>query len=131
MNKSAAAAEAAIADALAGAPAGVRRPPAAPRHLTPAARRWYRAVTASFEVPAHHLHNLAGAALALDRAAECRRLVDAEGVVMLDRFGRPKEHPAAIAERGYLIVHARLLREAGLDLQAVPSPRLPTRWRAP
>jgi hypothetical protein len=27
------------------------------------------------------------------------------------------------------LTHARLLREAGLDLQAVPVPRKPTRWR--
>ena len=80
-------------------------------------------------MPPHHLANLEGAAVALDRAAECRRVLASEGIVTVDRFGQSKEHPAAVAERGYLVVHARLVRELGLDLVAPSSPRLPTRWR--
>lgn len=123
-------AEAAVAAAIDGTPGDVRRLPGAPKYLSPEGRAWWRGIVAAFDVPAHHLGNLAGAALALDRATECRAILAAEGVVTVDRFGQSKEHPAAVAERGYLALHARLLREAGLDLQATPVPRAPTRWRS-
>lgn len=122
-------AERAVVRALDGTPGALRRLPAAPRHLSPEARAWWREIVARFDVPPHHLANLEGAAVALDRARACRDIIAAEGVVMVDRFGQSKEHPAAQAERGYLIVHARLVREAGLDLQAVATPRQPSRWR--
>ena len=118
-----------IASALDGSPDGIRRLPSAPRHLSPVARAWYREVVASFAVPVHHLANIEGAAVQLDRARECRQILDRDGIADADRYGQVREHPLASAERQALLTHARLLREAGLDLQAVPIPRKPTRWR--
>ncbi|MBA2757362.1 MAG: hypothetical protein H0U37_07970 [Chloroflexi bacterium] len=123
------AAELAIADALAGHPGGLRRLPAAPRHLSPTARAWFREVAGRYEIPPHHVGNLVGAAVALDRARECRERLDADGIADLDRYGQVREHPLAAGERAYLVTHARLVRELGLDLQTVATPRKPTRWR--
>jgi len=50
-----------------------------------------------------------------DVAEEARRLVEAEGVVVEDRFGQPKTHPAVGIERKARSAFRLLVRELGLD----------------
>ncbi|MDP8958285.1 MAG: hypothetical protein M3N51_03585, partial [Actinomycetota bacterium] len=75
------------------------RPAAPPGHLSESSKRFWRATVRQYELERHHLHLLAGALEAWDRAQEARKLLDEEGIVVQDRFGQPKAHPAVRIER--------------------------------
>lgn len=106
------------------APAGPR-PPA---HLGRDGRRLWRRVIAEYLVEdPHAVELLRLAAEALDRAAQARTVVDAEGMTIEGRFG-PKTHPAVGIERDSALRAARLLRELGL--LDTPESRPPSRWHA-
>jgi phage terminase small subunit len=81
-----------------------------------AGRALVAAVESSFEVDDHHRALLEGAAVQADRAAEFRRVIDAEGATTQDRFGQAKVHPAVDAERKALDSMRLLLRELGLSV---------------
>ena len=89
-----------------------------PRHLSAASKKWWRAVLDSYDLEPHHLKLLEAAATAWDRMVEARALVDAEGLVVHDRWGQAKAHPAVNIERDARIAFARLVRE--LDLEGEP-----------
>ncbi|HEV2005531.1 MAG TPA: P27 family phage terminase small subunit [Candidatus Limnocylindrales bacterium] len=101
---------------------------AAPGHLRPATAEWWDLLVDEFRFAEQDYPILEGACSAWDRAVEAREAIARDGLVTLDRFGSPKVHPAASAERESLLVFARLLRELGLDL-APPDSRPPSRVR--
>jgi len=90
----------------------MREPPST---LSDAAKSWWRATVAEFELEAHHVRLLSEAAHAWDRAAQARALVDRDGLVITDRFGQPKPHPAVAIERDARAAHVRIMRELDLD----------------
>jgi phage terminase small subunit len=55
------------------------------------------------------------AAFAWDRAQQARLLVDAQGLVLLDRFNQAKPHPALAVERDNRSLYLRVCRELDLD----------------
>lgn len=71
-----------------------------PSHLSPAAKRLWKAVLADY-----HIDDAAGLALlrvaceATDRAEGARKLIAVDGAVHKDRFGQVKAHPACAIER--------------------------------
>lgn len=90
--------------------------PRPPGHLSPESRRWWKTIVELFELEAHHLRVLTAAAEAFDRKEEARRLIAAEGLVVRDRFGTLKPHPAAAIERDSRLAFGRLVRELDLDV---------------
>ena len=92
-------------------------------HLSRPAKRWWREVVERYTLEPHHLRLLTEAATAWDRAQQARRLLDDEGLVVQDRFGQKKAHPAASIERDSRTLFARLLRELDLDGSPLPTPR--------
>ena len=98
----------------------------APEHLTEESKKFWEETVSSFELEEFHLRLLQSACETWDRILEARTLLDKEGPFYIDRFKQPKEHPAAKTERDNRIIHARLLRELGLDL-ADPDPPRPKR----
>jgi len=86
-----------------------------PRHLSRAAKAWWRSVDAGYLLEDHHVRLLSEAASAWDRAQQARELVDADGLVTVDRFGQSKPHPAVTIERDARVLFARLMRELNLD----------------
>ncbi|MFN7315261.1 MAG: P27 family phage terminase small subunit [Phycisphaerae bacterium] len=79
-----------------------------------------------FDLESHHLHLLAMACEALDRAAAAREAIAEHGPVFTDRYGQPRARPEVQIERDSRIAFARLLRELGLDVEGpVESPRPP------
>jgi phage terminase small subunit len=68
---------------------------------------------------------LTAAAEQLQRAEAARKTISVDGVTILDRFGRPKEHPACVTERAAVNLFRLLIREMGLDTEAAEPARLP------
>ena len=97
-----------------------------PKHLAKESKKLWQDTIESFELEDFHLRLLQSACECWDRITEARTLLDKEGSFYIDRFKQPREHPAAKTERDNRIIHARLLRELGLDL-ADPDPPRPKR----
>lgn len=100
----------------------------APRTLSPDSRRFWRRVTRDFVLESHDLELLRLACEALDRGAEARARILADGAYIPGRTGL-RAHPAVGIERDSAIRAARLLRELGLSLDSPATSRPPTRWR--
>ncbi len=109
--------------------ARARRPARIPTHLGSDGRRLWRRVMAEYV-----LDDAAGAELlrlaceALDRCAQARAILAAEGLTIEGRFGA-KTHTAVAIERDSALRAARLLRELGVAMDA-PDSRPPSRWRS-
>src|SRR6266545_6852023 len=100
--------------------AAVKKPVDAPAHLSADAKGWWRDVVTNYHLEPQHLRLLQLAAEAWDRACQARRILAKEGVTYLDRFNRPRKHPAVSIEEQARLAFARLLRE--LDLEGEPHP---------
>jgi hypothetical protein len=72
---------------------------------------------------------LMAAAEALDRAEEARLVLKEEGIVIRDRYDKPKSHPAVAIERDARLSFARLLRELELDAEGPKDTRPPNLQR--
>ena len=91
--------------------------PQPPKHLSRESRAWWRSVVSDYELELHHLKLLQSACESLDRVAEARLLIERDGVVIEDRFGQQKPHPACDIERHNRALFARMLRELALDVE--------------
>jgi phage terminase small subunit len=60
---------------------------------------------------------LDSACRALQRVREAQRLLARDGLVVTDRFGQPKAHPAAAVERDAKQTLLKNLRALNLDLE--------------
>ena len=105
-----------------------RRPPPAPKHLSPASKTFWRSVLSAYVLEPHHLELLRLACEALDRVSEARSAVEKAGSYEAGRFGT-KPHPGIAVENAAAIRASRILRELGLDLEAPATSRPPTRWK--
>jgi phage terminase small subunit len=94
-----------------------------PSDLSDAAKAWWRAEAGEYELEAHHLRLLSEAARAWDRCQQARAIIDAEGIVVRDRFGQAKPHPATAIERDARAAYMRAMRELDLDGAPEPDPR--------
>ena len=71
----------------------VKIPPADPAWC-PDARALWTTTLGDYVLEPHHTELLRAACTQLTRADAARTAIDADGVVVLDRFGQQKEHPA-------------------------------------
>jgi P27 family predicted phage terminase small subunit len=92
--------------------------PPAPRGLSAEAKkRWRRLVSEyAIEDPAGLLL-LQTALEAMDRMRDAQRTIEAEGAVVLDRFGQKKPHPATVVERDSRSGMMAALKALNLDLE--------------
>jgi len=100
--------------------------PKPPEHLEPETAEWWLRAAQDFELEGHHERLLTGAAEAWDRAQQARRILEEEGIVVPDRFGQPKPHPAVAIERDSKALFARLLRELAFDVEPPAESRPPS-----
>lgn len=85
-----------------------------PEHLSPAARSWFSRVCKEYSLDETGEEIVRMAAELRDRAEHAREIVARDGGIINDRFGQPRENPAAKLERDSKIAFARLVRELGL-----------------
>ena len=97
----------------------------APSHLTAASRRWFEAVAVAYDFEPQHIRLLQAAAESWDLKESARRIVADEGLVVRDRFGQRRAHPAVQIERDARLAFARLIRELMLDDADAPEARPP------
>jgi len=97
--------------------------PRPPSNLSPEARTWFKKLVDEFPIddPAG-LMLLQQACEALDRLRETQKIIHNEGVVIADRFGQPRQHPATLVERDARNQLVKCIRMLDLDIE-VPAPR--------
>src|SRR5215216_2908060 len=101
------------------------KPPSPPAGLSAAARKLWRTVVTEYELTPADLRILREAAFAFDRAEQARETVTRGGLVYTDRFGAPRQHPAAGLELRHREQFIKAMRELRLDGDALPDPRMP------
>ena len=99
----------------------------APRKLPESAKKFWLSVHRAYELEAHHEQLLTAACFQLARAIEAREQIEAGGLVVRDRFGQLREHPAVGIERSSSLAFQRLVREMSLDIDLPREVRGPTR----
>lgn len=82
-----------------------------PEHLSPDSKRTWRRVAKEYELPADALMLLEAALTQWDRAAEARRLIEKEGIILAG-----KRHPATDVEKQAASLFLRAWRQLGLDI---------------
>lgn len=88
--------------------------PVRPKDLGPAGRKLWAAIVAGWELADHEVLVLADACRQADRAAEARRLIDAEGITVESGRAGLKPHPAVAIERNAQASVVTLLRSIGI-----------------
>lgn len=105
----------------------------APGHLSEEAQRWWEKITGEWELEEPALLILESALEAFDRMRQAQAILDAEGIVVTDRFGQPKQHPATMVERDAKATLLRCLKSLNLDIEPLQDgpgrpPRQDTFW---
>ena len=96
-----------------------------PTHLDAATRKWVGEILTDFDLESQHFKILVKAAEAHDRGEEARKILKTDGIVIADRFGTKKAHPAVAIERDARVAFMRAIRELGLDVDQPDAPRAP------
>ena len=92
--------------------------------MTQEAKSWWRKITDEWELGNDALLVLRGALEAFDRCQQARKLLEKEGLVVLDRFKQQKVHPAAAIERDSRLQMVRVCPTVADDLFAHLMPAL-------
>jgi phage terminase small subunit len=98
------------------------RPPP-PQHLSDTTRKWWKTVTADYQLEQHHQHLLRHACECLDRAEEAREALAQLGTTFVDKHGAPRVRPEVAIERDSRTAFCRCLRELDLDVEPPASAR--------
>ena len=106
---------ASIAQLKTKAAAGAKRIKA-PKYLQRPTRLWWESVISEFDLEEHHRRILTLACEAFDRSILAREILEKDGILQPDRFGKQVAHPAVGIKRDAEISFARLLRELALDV---------------
>ena len=88
-----------------------------PKHLSAEARKQWQTIVDAFELEDAGLMILESALEAFDRMRQAQAIIADEGIVITDRFGQKKQHPATLVERDARGQMARLLQQLNLDLE--------------
>jgi P27 family predicted phage terminase small subunit len=101
--------------------------PKAPAHLGPAGKAAWRRYQREYGVDDDALPILEQLCNALDRQAEARAIIAAEGMIDKDRFKQKRAHPAVAIERDARLAALRAMRMLGLPLREEAEKRKPGR----
>lgn len=91
---------------------------APPKHLSPAAKRWWRSLTQEYAIDDQAgLLLLQTAMEAHDRMKAAAERINQDGEAIEDRFGQVKPHPLLNAERDARSQMLAALKQLNLDLE--------------
>jgi P27 family predicted phage terminase small subunit len=91
-----------------------------PQNLSPASRALWRKLLNDFAIAdAAGLLILRNLCEAVDRLQEAQRIIRADGIVVKDRWGQIKQHPASLVERDARQQIFAALRALRLDPSAI------------
>ena len=90
------------------------RPQGPPEHLSGNAKRWWQSVFQEFELDHSGIELISLAAEALHLASTARDEIERDGLIVVDRFGQQKPHPAIAIERDSSLRFAKLASAIGL-----------------
>ena len=93
-----------------------RRADGAPSHLSKGSQDFYRKTIADYDLDSHHLLLLVKALEAFDLAEKCRKILDKEGLVYIDRFNAPRARPENKILNDSRNAVKNIFRELGFDL---------------
>ena len=92
--------------------------PPVPKGLSREAARWWRRLHSGYELADEGAQLLLETALqALDRMREARKVLDAEGLTVRDRFGQAKAHPLIVVERDSRAAMVAALKALNLSVE--------------
>jgi len=95
--------------------------PEPPEHLSRRSRAFWRRISADYVLETHQLELLRHACEAMDVADRARAELEGSSLVVADRYGQLRPHPAVNIARDARLGLARLLRELNLDIGAEES----------
>src|SRR5438094_8153705 len=90
-------------------------------------RTWSRRLCRRYKFGPQHLRILACAAESWDRKVEARELLAIDGLMIVNRHGEKKAHPAVAIERDARIAFIRAVRELNLAHDDLPGDSRPPR----
>lgn len=93
--------------------------PKAPPHLSVEARNWWYEICADWNFEAADLLILESALEAFDRCREAQEILKKQGIVIRDRYGVQKVHPASSIERDMRQMTARLFKALHLNTNPI------------
>lgn len=88
-----------------------------PGYLSARSRELWGYYAEHYQFERHQLEILTDALRARDRAWQAKQQLDAEGLTIQDRFGKPKKHPCVDIEKEYIKLHSNLMMSLGLDYE--------------
>jgi P27 family predicted phage terminase small subunit len=104
-----------------------------PKHLASEGGEYWSQVIAEFSInDAPGLALLLTACEALDRMAEARRVIEADGAIVKDRYGQSKVHPACQLEKDSRNGFLAAMRALNLEIsptRPVGRPTQPLGWK--
>ena len=98
--------------------------PKPPQNLGADGRRFFRTVSREYVLSPSELALLEQASHAYEHATAAWRTLAAEGAVIADRYGSPKQHPAVATANTMAQLVARLARQLGVELADEDAVRL-------
>jgi hypothetical protein len=94
--------------------------PKPPPGLSKRAQALWSATVSTVALAAAELELLRHACVALDRCDEAAEVLARDGLVVADRYGSPKQHPAADVETRNKALFARLVAQLGIEAPTSP-----------
>lgn len=88
-----------------------------PKDLQKSGRKFFKFVTKTWQLEAHHVQQVIQAAQCLDRIDEAREVIEREGAFFTDRWSQPKPHPGHALEQSNKALFDKLLKSLGLDVE--------------
>jgi len=99
--------------------------PRPPKALGKRGKAYWKTVCERFDLDQTDLELLAVACSLLDQQDEAQQAIRRDGAFIEDRFGKPKEHPAAATERAAVAGFVKCVRELGLTADVPEESRGP------
>jgi len=101
----------------------------APPHLKPRSKAFWKSLCSTYVFEAHDLERLRIVCEALDTIDACEESMRTDGLLVLDRYGCKRTHPAFATARDARALVLRGLRELAVDVAVPEESRLPRQDR--